>query len=380
VISRIAMLLVTLCGLASVLLSDAAGPRTATRVAAWLQGNVAPTSALGFDRTNPFFWDNDTELDVFTLAFLLAATSNGDMRLIGMSRSPNPYAPERDQAEFSALVRAATDSGWNVPRGLLSNIATDLGADYMTALERPPSARIDDTRPIDRRPAQLMRDLVLAQGTASTPVVIGAGGPLTTVASAYLLAWRAGRGDEFAAKAIVSANTFYHPQYPQVRDYNSQQDEWALFIVASRLRLVFVPLNDELSTAQGEALWQYLAATPRGPMGDFIRHVQNDTWPATYPHTAVYGDLGPILAVLYPRAGMLFKTITPISVTDRWGPWPADYPDHGRDRLNRNALKQILYLQEDATGRHRYVIDANAALAVSTFRNAFDQASERARR
>src|SRR4051794_31748461 len=176
------MLLVTLCGLASVMLSDAAGPRTATRVAAWLQGNVAPASALAFDRTNPFFWDNDTELDVFTLAFLLAATSNGDIRLIGMSRSPNPYAPERDQAEFSALVRAAIDSGWNVPRGLLSNIATDLGADYMTALERPPSARIDDTRPIDRRPAQLMRDLVLARGTTTTPVVIGAGGPLTTVA------------------------------------------------------------------------------------------------------------------------------------------------------------------------------------------------------
>src|SRR3954468_9045192 len=108
-------------------------------------------------------------------------------------------------------------------RGLLANIATDLGADYMTALERPPSARIDDTRPIDRRPAKLMRDLVLARGTTTTPVVIGAGGPLTTVASAYLLAWRAGRGDEFAAKAIVSANTFYHPQYPQVRDYNSQQ-------------------------------------------------------------------------------------------------------------------------------------------------------------
>ena len=392
-----------LCLLAALVTLDAGGAGPATRLGRWPLADIRPTGAplsrsqsgdrdtgiqaaristadaLEFDRTNPVFWDNDTELDVFTLAFLLAAVSNGDIRLIGMSRSPNPYAPERDQAEFTALVRAAIDSGWRIPPELLSNVATDLGADYMTALTRPASGRIEDTRPIDRGPAQLMRDLVLAQGTARTPVIIGAGGPLTTVASAYLLAARAGRGEEFAAKAIVSANTFYHPQYPQVRDYNSQQDEWAVFIVASRLRLVIVPLNDELSAAQGDALWQYLAATPRGPMGDFIRHVQNDTWPSSYARTALYGDLGPILAVLYPRAGTLFQSIRRVRITDKWGDWPAGYPDHGRDSLNLNALKQILYLQEDASGRHRYVIGANAALAVSAFRAAFDEAFRNSR-
>jgi hypothetical protein len=115
-------------------------------------------------------------------------------------------------------------------------------------------------------------------------------------------------------------------------------------------------------------------------MGDFIRHVQNETWPSTYPRTAVYGDLGPILALLYPQAGTLFQTIKRVSLTGQWGAWPVGYPDHGRDQLNIHALQQILYVQEDAAGRHRYVIGANAALAVSVFRQAFDQAFGSSRR
>jgi hypothetical protein len=333
-----------------------------------------------FNGANPFFWDNDSELDVFSLAFALAAVSNGDLNLIGMSRSPNPFAPSTEDGEFVELVQAAIDSGWNIDPALLDSIATDLSTDYMRALTKPMSAVIEDTTPIDRGPAQLMRDKVLAIGTHDLPVVIGAGGPLTTVASAYLLAVADGMGAEFIDRAVVVANNFYHPQYPELRDYNSQQDEWAAYIVMERLRLVIVPLSDVLSDPQGEELWDYLTATPANPMGDFIRHVQDDTWPMSYTHVQVYGDLGPILTVLHSSSGTFFSTITKVDMVRDgmgapvWGAWPMGYPDHGAGMLNTDALENILTIEEDATSDDRYLADFDSDFIVSTFIATFDQA------
>ena len=85
---------------------------------------------------------------------------------------------------------------------------------------------MNDTAPIDTGSSRMIKDQVLSVGTPSKPVVIGTGGCLTTVASAYLLAQREGRGAEFASKCVVYSVMGWRLESP-IREYNHNQDSWA---------------------------------------------------------------------------------------------------------------------------------------------------------
>jgi len=230
---------------------------------------------LPADASNPFIWDNDSEYDAFPLAFAMALAHNGTIRLIGISQSPNPY--KRSSEDYQAIVQYARQSGWqNIP-----DAAWDLGAYYMTALSRPGTgnaypSEIDSTVPFDTASARMIRDQVLAVGTASKPVVIGTGGALTTVASAYVLALRAGRGPEFAQKAIVYAGMGGISDLT-VGDYNALQDEWATYVVMQRLHVVLMQYE---WAAEPTFMWEYIdtLAAAYAESGDFERAVyyEND--------------------------------------------------------------------------------------------------------
>jgi hypothetical protein len=309
--------------------------------------SVVQCESLPFDRSNPFIWDNDAETDAFSLALVLALANNGDLNLIGISQSPHPFKPASE--DFQSIVAAARASGWrNLP-----DATWNLGGYYMTALAKPASGRVDDTAPLITDPAEMIRDRVLAVGTASKPVVIGTGGALTTVASAYLLALQEGRGAEFAQKSIVAASIGIVGLTPLGLEYNAAQDEWALNVVLDRLRVVLAPLDMAMSVGDQQRIWNLIDALPNNAMGAALRHVN-----ATYPYDkfagVVTGDMQPIIAMLYPQEGAYFHGTRRVRVNS-WIAWPSNYPDHGpwdpahpeRPALNWNALKQVLTITDD---------------------------------
>ena len=154
---------------------------------------------LPFNRTNPFIWNNDGEADCRALTLCLALDKLGEMNLIGISIAPHPYQDHQSE-NFQDIVDKARATGWQG----LPDASTNLGSFYKTALSRPGSGNANDTTPIDTVSSRMIRDRVLSIGTTTKPVVIGTGGCLTTVASAYLLANQAGRGVEFASKCYVA--------------------------------------------------------------------------------------------------------------------------------------------------------------------------------
>jgi len=226
-----------------------------TVVASW---QPIEAESLPFDRTNPFIWDNDAEHDAFTLPFVLALANSGALNLVGISQSPHPFKTSSEN--FQTAVTAARSSGWkNIP-----DATWDLGPYYMTALTAPSSRRIEETEPLNTAPAAMIRDRVLTLGTDSKPVVIGSGGALTTVASAYLMALQDGRGPEFAQKAIVAPAIGLVGLTPFGAEYNASQDEWSLYIVLTRLRVVLAPLDLAMTIGDQQRVWQALREIPVG--------------------------------------------------------------------------------------------------------------------
>jgi len=283
--------------------------------------SVVHCEPLPFDRSNPFIWDNDAEHDAFTLPFVLALANRGDLTLVGISQSPHPFKAVSE--DFQAVVTAARSSGWkNAP-----DATWDLGPYFMTALAMPGSGRVEDTQPLNTAPARMILDRVLTLGTTSKPVVIGSGGALTTVASAYLLALKEGRADEFGRKVIVAPAIGIVGLTPFGLEYNASQDEWAFYIVLNRLRVVLAPLDMSMTTADQQRIWDFIDAAPNTPMGAHLKRIK-----ASYPYDrmagVVTGDMQPILAMLYPEEGVYFHR-TDRMAFDSWSAWPSNYPDYG---------------------------------------------------
>jgi hypothetical protein len=323
--------------------------------------------SLPFDRTNPFIWDNDAEHDAFTLPFVLALANNGDLNVIGISQSPHPFKTSSE--DFQEVVATARSAGWkNIP-----DATWDLGPYFMTALTAPGSGRVDDTEPLDTAPARMIRDQVLTVGTSSKPVVIGSGGSLTTVASAYLLALRDGRGDEFARKVIVAPAIGVVGLTPIGLEYNASQDEWAFYVVLARLRVVMAPIDFSMTPADQQRIWDFIASAPSTPMGAHLRAIR-----ARYPYDpmsgAVVGDMQPIMAMLHPQEGVYFHRSERVAF-DSWSTWPSYFPDHGpwdparpdQPALNWNALKAIVHVRSDAGSSALLLQDYDLHLVANQF-------------
>ena len=325
------------------------------------------TEDLPWDSTHPFIWDNDSETDQISLAFALAAAHNGELNLVGITRSPNPYAGIRPE-NFQDWVDVARDSGWQA----LPNADSNLGHAWMAALARPASESIDEALPLDTSPAQTMMQTILSIGTPTKPVVVATGGAVTTLASAYLLALRSDRGPEFASKVVACLGAGRRGAYPALREYNAFQDGWAVYIVLNRLRTVIVEYDfDFLSDGDGEELWRFIAALPDSPIAAAMKHVQQDTWPPDYDRRGIFGDINPIVAFMHPTRGA-YSTHTARVTFDRWDPWGSG--PHGPRSLNWNAAMGVMVLREDPTSQALYVNQLRRDVAKSTFFNTFRRA------
>src|SRR5262245_5144036 len=233
--------------------------------------SAPPASAENLPRgtASPFIWDNDSESDAFSLDFIMALAHLGVIKLVGISESPHPYRTASEN--YQAIVEKARNSGWkNIP-----DASWDLGSYYMTALSRPSNGSIDGTSPLDTAPARMIRDKVLSVGTTTTPVVVGTGGALTTVASAYLLANQAGRGAEFASKMVLYGGIGAGGGHV-LNGYNDAQDEWAVYVCQQRLKVVFTEYS---TTSQDQPnFWAMIDTLPNNEIGQYMKTTKAN-WP-----------------------------------------------------------------------------------------------------
>ncbi len=183
--------------------------------------------ALGFhlngvSPASPLIYDNDWWGDTPDKNYLWAKVSLRQADLRGNVVSRDLYHWTRGyQFQIAEQIADADKSIGIARRAGLQHIPDPVaGADL--AFQRPASGRIEDTKPMRSAGS----DLIVAEARKATPekpLVVLVGGPLNTVANAYLT------DPSIAARMIVLMT--------DLRGYNGQ-DQWANFIVASRCKLV----------------------------------------------------------------------------------------------------------------------------------------------
>ncbi len=173
---------------------------------------------------NPIIYDNDWWFDVFDNNYLWAQTSLGRADLRGnivtrdMWDWQKGYLYKMDACVKDArkALKLARDCG-------LKHIPDlTLGSDQI--LRRPESGRIEDTRAYPTDGSRLIVKEA-KRATRKRPLVIIAGGPLTTVANALLT------NPEIGPKLVVFNLTVSSYGY-------NGKDAWSPYIVAKKTRLV----------------------------------------------------------------------------------------------------------------------------------------------
>lgn len=198
------------------------------------QGSTPPTGSFPCSNTNPIIIDNDEYDDVYDQDYLMALASIGEIQLKGIitSSSITPYNPyvlsadfDRMHADKLAAASAATASG-------LKNIPTPIEG-VKGNLTKPLSGDIDDTISIGSAGSTL---IVTQANLASVevPLVVVVGGPLTTVADAYLI-------DPTIANKVIVA--YLGDSTSGMDGYNGWADGWAANIVLQRIKMVIFPVT-----------------------------------------------------------------------------------------------------------------------------------------
>lgn len=190
---------------------------------------------LAVDRSNPWIYVNDIPTDNFNgeLALAMGSDDNGGVDLRGfIMEFPKPawWDEEKFQRVKSGYVshhettyQKAVDSGFT---GLPP---VEFGP--FRRHEKPSSGNIEDTEPIGS--AGTRRILEEArEATVENPLVVSCGGPLATVADAYL------RDPSIAHKVVV-----YWRETPDEENqgWNSLLSGWSATIVAREMQLVLAP-------------------------------------------------------------------------------------------------------------------------------------------
>ena len=178
----------------------------------------------GVGPDNPIIYDNDWWFDVFDNNYLWAQASLGNANLRGNIVTRDMwdwqkaylYKMEKCVEDAKKALKLARDSGLRgIPR-------LTLGSERV--LVRPASGRIEDTRPVPTAGSQLIvREAKKA--SREKPLLVIAGGPLTTVANALLT------HPEIGPKLVVFSLTVASNGY-------NGKDAWSPYIVARRTRLV----------------------------------------------------------------------------------------------------------------------------------------------
>lgn len=176
----------------------------------------------GVGEDNPLVYDNDWWFDTPDKNYLWAKVTLGRANLRGNIvtrdlwdwRKGYLYKLEQGMDDAAKSIGIARRCG-------LRNIP-DAVPGCEKAFDRPASDRIEDTRVVPSRGSEL----IVAEARKATPdrpLVVFVGGPLNTVANAYLM-------DPSIADRMVVFMT-------DLRGYNGM-DPWANYIVASRCKLV----------------------------------------------------------------------------------------------------------------------------------------------
>ena len=178
----------------------------------------------GVGPDNPIIYDNDWWFDVFDNNYLWAQVSLGRANLRGNIVSRDMWDWEKGYLypmqscldDGAKALKLARDSG-------LKNIP-DLTCGADEVLRAPASGLIDDTI-VKQSPGS---DLIITEARKATPdkpLVIISGGPLTTIASALILA------PDIADRIVVFNVLVSHYGY-------NGKDGWSGYIVAKKSRYV----------------------------------------------------------------------------------------------------------------------------------------------
>lgn len=209
----------------------------------------------GIDGSNPIVYDNDWWRDVFDDYYLWAQASLGRADLRGnivtrdmWSHPDYLYSMQQCVEDGEQALKLARDSG-------LKHIP-DLTIGSDRALSPPDSRVIEETRPYPSPGSRLIIEEA-KQASAGKPLVIVAGGPLTTIANALLI------DPSIADRMVVFSLTTHNFGY-------NGKDGWSAYIVAKKTYLVewavgsFWDKNSVLKPDHFEVL-------PANPMCDALK-------------------------------------------------------------------------------------------------------------
>jgi hypothetical protein len=183
---------------------------------------------LPYDSSNPVIYDNDWANDYIDY-YLMALASAGDIQYLGISTSSS-IPPYNRHMVASDLAMQRINRVTNVETGRASGLRhiPDPVAGSSGNLQRPTSGITEDTQPLPSPGSEQI--IAAAHATRpEKPLVVIVGGPLTTVASAWLM------DHSIADKLIVAWVDNYNEG---MTGFNGWSDGWAAYIVLERLQLV----------------------------------------------------------------------------------------------------------------------------------------------
>jgi hypothetical protein len=294
-------------------------------------------SLLPYDSSNHVWYDNDYAND-YVDWYLMAVASSGNLVLQGMTTtSPQPYYDDLLAQRAQVVANGLASGLRNVPEPLP-------GADR--ALVPPASGAIEDTDPVvSAGTIALVAAAHRAYEETGKPLVVCVGGPITSVASAYL------RDPSIAGKVIV---VFIDNFDSYFGGYNGQLDPWAAYIVLERLQLVYFPAYpyDELGPfprLSKEWIADYL---PPSPARDHMLSLELDVVNGSD------GD-GDGMTAVSVIAGSYVRAVKRAS----FGGWLDLGPDA--------TARYVPALKTDENGSALVVMEGDAAVASLEYQRAF---------
>jgi hypothetical protein len=219
-------------------------------------GFDVPHGQLPLDERSAVVVVNDGATDNWQGEYAALLASTGQLRFVGLVVNSAAEYPslEANVMGYRRMLEAARESGMRRLPEVTASIAP--------TLTRPASGSIEDTVPNRSEGARLILEAAAAHGTAAHPLGIVTGGALTDVADAYLL------DPTLAERAVVVSSLGQtEDDGSSTVNPNGGRDNWATFIVASRLRLVQVTgYYDQLQDVPEEQV----SELPRNAFGTWM--------------------------------------------------------------------------------------------------------------
>ena len=300
------------------------------------QSEIPQPEMLPYDNTSPVIPTNDGNIDVYTLEYLMALASAGDINLVGIVPDGGGGGLGKpdiwETPMYTDIVGKARRSGMiNIP---------DPVSGPGRPLAHPASDVIEDTEPIDTPGSRLIVQEA-SKATPEKPLVIVTGGPLTAVADAYLL-------DNSIADKVVVASLLGRED--NMNDYNGNLDGWAAYIVLERFRYVQFPVRGVLSNSIKPRVPKARLAGSEIPENELKRFmVDKDQQGVDLPGD-IDGDAPPAIALMRPD---YVSTVKRVSFS-HWIDIPNSFG---------NPFMKVPAFKEDPDGTALVVTSASESIA-----------------